>query len=685
MGADGRSDCGSLREGAAEKMIRNFQPLSGSDKLLVVILVVCAFLLRFDLIWASDFILDSDEAIVGLMAKHINEGKGIPVFYYGQHYMGSLEAVLAAASYRLFGIGSFTLKLVPLVFSLLFLWIVFELAREIWNLEAARISLLLASFAPSTLIVWSAKARGGFIEILVIGGLALLLTVRWLKDRDAPATGMFGIAAALGVGWWVNNQIIYFMLPLGFAVLSRVMYLEDAYFLDKIRKFISLAGAGLAAFLLGSLPFWIYNFEHDFASFGMFNGSTRPEMFQHFTGLFRVSLPILLGAKQFWSEQDYFTCASPVVYLIYGVAVIFVLFARLPQVLNLFRLRLDYEKPVELLFLFLVTCMTVFVYSSFGWLVHAPRYLLPMYVAIFPLVGIAVEQMRQRLQYLPHIVLAAVLAMNLYSSYPGRRAIPGEPFVHRKERVSKNHDELISWLEEKNISWVRTNYWIGYRLAFETREKVRFMVFQEPLQSRIESYEEDGFRCDVKSMPFVLTPLQAEIVERGLKKLGYEYERVMLSGYAVLYNLMSPYGDLHRLNVGMTATASEQPDKAQRGIDGDLKSRWPSAKPQRAGMQYQVVFSEPRIVRGVALCHGQWGSDYPRGLEIFARGQDGTETLMVNNDDYSAMSYIFDSLTDCEDEFILTFPAIVTDQFRFVQTGFHPVLDWSIAELRFFE
>jgi hypothetical protein len=35
--------------------------------------------------------LNSDEAVVGLMARHILDGKR-PVFYYGQAYMGSLDA-----------------------------------------------------------------------------------------------------------------------------------------------------------------------------------------------------------------------------------------------------------------------------------------------------------------------------------------------------------------------------------------------------------------------------------------------------------------------------------------------------------------------------------------------------------------------------------------------------------------
>ena len=38
---------------------------------------------------------NADEAIVALMARHINQGN-IPVFFYGQAYMGSLDAMLVS-------------------------------------------------------------------------------------------------------------------------------------------------------------------------------------------------------------------------------------------------------------------------------------------------------------------------------------------------------------------------------------------------------------------------------------------------------------------------------------------------------------------------------------------------------------------------------------------------------------
>jgi hypothetical protein len=46
------------------------------------------------------FPFNADEAIVGLMARHILE-ENWPIFFYGQAYMGSLDATLVAAVFAL--------------------------------------------------------------------------------------------------------------------------------------------------------------------------------------------------------------------------------------------------------------------------------------------------------------------------------------------------------------------------------------------------------------------------------------------------------------------------------------------------------------------------------------------------------------------------------------------------------
>ena len=47
--------------------------------------------------------LNSDEVLPGLMARHILLEGERPVFFYGQHYFGALEAYAIAALFAVFG------------------------------------------------------------------------------------------------------------------------------------------------------------------------------------------------------------------------------------------------------------------------------------------------------------------------------------------------------------------------------------------------------------------------------------------------------------------------------------------------------------------------------------------------------------------------------------------------------
>src|SRR3954470_775191 len=55
-------------------------------------------------------LIDSDEAITGLMARHILGGE-FPIWLYGITYQGSLEAYLAAALFAVLGSSALVLKL----------------------------------------------------------------------------------------------------------------------------------------------------------------------------------------------------------------------------------------------------------------------------------------------------------------------------------------------------------------------------------------------------------------------------------------------------------------------------------------------------------------------------------------------------------------------------------------------
>src|SRR5205809_3266015 len=75
--------------------------------------------------------IDGDEAVVGLMARHIAFVGERPVFYWGQPYLGSLEAFTAAPLFRVLDSSTWLLKLVPTAYRLGFLASSALLARNV--------------------------------------------------------------------------------------------------------------------------------------------------------------------------------------------------------------------------------------------------------------------------------------------------------------------------------------------------------------------------------------------------------------------------------------------------------------------------------------------------------------------------------------------------------------------------
>jgi len=456
-GADASAiQCAPLSR-SSEASLRQQPARGGRDALILALLMILAALIRLDFMRATQWSIDSDEAIVGLMGRHILEGRGIPTFYYGQHYMGSLEAIVASGSFALFGATPFTLSLVPLACAVLLVPLMYALGRAIAGRIAGLVAALLTAFPPAGLIVWSTKARGGFIEILLLGALALLVAARWfqgdLKKLRYPAL----LGAVLGLGWWVNNQIVYFIVPI--AAFSLAVLTEAA-----AKKTMSLSRVavivlvGSAAFLVAGAPYWIYNIRLGFPSFGMFGLAEGEALAAQRRGLFAVALPILLGATRFWSSREIFPHAALLVYMAYGAIFAGLLWLRRRQLGELLRGRVDRSAPLELVLLVIPISCLIFTVSTYGRLFEAPRYLLPLYVSLFVAVGALVSSLARVSRAAAAALVALVLGINAASAYLGGRAIAGEPIVFNGERVARDHSELIRALDELGLTYVRTNY-----------------------------------------------------------------------------------------------------------------------------------------------------------------------------------------------------------------------------------
>lgn len=122
--------------------------------------------------------LDGDEAIMGLMAKHFGEGKGITLFFYGQSYGFSLiEVFMIRLFYFVFGIGPVAIKL-----AMLTLWsigvIFMYKTLKVYAKGRNEILVILITFAmifSPAWMVWSMKARGGYTTAFTLSWIVLYL------------------------------------------------------------------------------------------------------------------------------------------------------------------------------------------------------------------------------------------------------------------------------------------------------------------------------------------------------------------------------------------------------------------------------------------------------------------------------------------------------------------------------
>ena len=164
-------------------------------------------------IWRSSVLVfweqaqfDSDQAVIGLMAKHLSEGRAFPVFMYGQSYILGVQAWMAAPMFLLFGVSVAALKLPLLIINLaIAILLVRRLEAEI-GLRPALAGLATAPFilpAPGT-SAHLLEPTGGNLETF------LYVLLIWLTRHRPWLCGVI-----FGVGFLQREFALYGLAALG--------------------------------------------------------------------------------------------------------------------------------------------------------------------------------------------------------------------------------------------------------------------------------------------------------------------------------------------------------------------------------------------------------------------------------------------------------------------------------------
>ncbi|HEU5317281.1 MAG TPA: hypothetical protein VFX49_14320, partial [Chloroflexota bacterium] len=158
--------------------------------------------------------MNADEAVPGLMALHILTTRDYPVFFWGQHYFGSLETYFVAALYKLFGFRPELVFAPPLVASIALIPLTAALARRLAGGKRAGLAgkaagwLAVVPLAVSTPVMsrMLAHAGGGFALAYALQAIAIYCHLRALCDDTTPARRLAwatGFSLAAGFLCWV--------------------------------------------------------------------------------------------------------------------------------------------------------------------------------------------------------------------------------------------------------------------------------------------------------------------------------------------------------------------------------------------------------------------------------------------------------------------------------------------------
>lgn len=517
--------------------------------LTIILLIAVAW----KTIWLSvgAFPFNSDEAITGLMARHILQGER-PIFFYGQSYMGSLDAFLTAGLFTLLGESVLTIRILQVILYTCTIITTAWLGRKLtggWGTGLLAALLLAVPVVNTTL--YTTVTLGGYGEALLLSNIAFLCALYLISGSDSPNPGrdiaLFGVLGFVtGLGFWVLGLTLVSTVP---AVLFALLALWK-----RLKNIPGGWGIALmtivAAFILGSLPWWLASFQA-----GLFNQIK--ELFgsaisvesdnwlvrsgKHLFYFVFLGLPAAFGLRPPWDIRWLVLPLLPFILMIWGWV-----FWKFPGV---------YKKEARttrsgwnMLIMSAALLAAGFVFTSFG-LDPSGRYFLPLVVPLTLCVSHVI--LRADIHRIVRIAITAILI--LFAATGTIQSASASPWITTQfDHVSWiNHrydDELIHFLRSNGETRGYSNYWVAYPLAFLSDEEILFaprLPYHEDLRytsrdDRIPAYSKTVDASPRTAYITTFNPELDEALTRGFSRLGVTWQEKKIGDFHIFYALSRP-------------------------------------------------------------------------------------------------------------------------------------------------
>jgi 4-amino-4-deoxy-L-arabinose transferase-like glycosyltransferase len=531
--------------------------------------------------------INSDEAIVGLMGMEILKGHHT-AFYWGQGYMGSLEAYLAALLFALFGPSPETLKLAPFLFFLAAVWLHARVAARLFDPLTARLTLIFLFCSSWVFTVWSFAPRGGYMTALALGGGALLLGLR-LEERGGGDAGDNLLMGVLwGLGLWTHFFFAYYIIPLALLVVVPALGRPGRF-----RRLASLT----AGFVLGALPLLVWNLRHDLGSFRLKKIAARLDLWGNLHNLAERQLPYLLGGNPLTGRT---TLWPPLLWLLLAV------WAAaggwyLYRAGRGFARREPLRRPALLVPGVALTALAFFLGTGFGGL-DTQRYLLPVYpVAAIALGAFAAHLWRRRALLAGGLVLF-VIGVNLWGilSFAVTKGVP------EGRAQKRDAGALLDFCRKEGVTTAWGGHWTCYLLTFLSRGELTVADVERdrhpPLQRLVEESSDASLIVEGDTADF-----GAALASSGLRWVEERSGPWTVFAHPRPDPALGPFDRRAPLDV--------------IGTGGGVFERLPgggvrTVSAQAQGDSVTLSLGKGRSANGLVLVPGEESGEYPRRLRV---------------------------------------------------------------------
>jgi 4-amino-4-deoxy-L-arabinose transferase-like glycosyltransferase len=526
---------------------------------LILGLLILAASWKTALLVANVFPFNSDEAVVALMARHILQGER-PVFFYGQAYMGSLDAYLIALGFRLLGEGVWVIRLVQVVlysgFIVSLIWLGIE---GLGSIESGMLAALLLAAPTVNMTLYTTVTLGGYGEALILGNLVLICALRITKsivtgpgDQRNPRplyfwSILFGLFSGLGL--WTLGLTIVYVVPAGLFILWKIF--DRRFEGDRWKTAIQFTGAAVIGIFAGASPWWIYAAQHGPASLlGELLGSAvaveqtsfLARAGQHLINLLLLGIPVTIGMRPPWNVTWLALPLAPFVLAGWvGVGI---------YTVKAIRQGKPAARFMALLCGIAILLALAFIFTPFGT-DPSGRYFLPVNVVFALLAAEAIRSFPYPGAAWKPGLIGLALAFNLVGTLQcTAQNPPGITTQFNPETVIDHRydGELAQFLLSHGETRGYSDYWLSYPLAFQTGEQLIFpplLPYHRDLRytardDRYAPYDELVKQSTRAAYISTNHPALDDALRSGFNRLGITWKEQVIGDYLVFYQLSSP-------------------------------------------------------------------------------------------------------------------------------------------------